>query len=107
MLPRTIVLLVMGNSAVSGNKLLAEGVLQLKRRLPPGWAVELNRPAGKDTALDGYVRLRAPDRRVGRLAVETKERLDPRGVAELAAWRSRWSRDRLVGPRALPEPLHS
>jgi len=71
---------------ISDNKLLRKGLEELQQRLPSDWTVELtesSRNVSRET--DGYVHIVSPDRRVARMAVEVKSRLEPRGVILLAA----------------------
>lgn len=71
------------NMATSDNKLARAALQGLRDRLPAGWKVELG-PAASP-AVDGYVRVAAPDRRSARLPIEIKRRLEPRAVVELVA----------------------
>jgi len=77
------------NVTILDNKLMDEGVRALQRRLPFGWKVDLVRGPKTAREIDGHLRVTAPDRQVARLPVETRRRLEPRGVLELAAKYSR------------------
>lgn len=64
----------------SDNKLLREGLQELRRRLPPGWSAnEQARAASRANTVE----ITAPDRRSGSLALEARARLDPKGVRPL------------------------
>ena len=70
------------NMTLLGNSFLRDGVGALRERLPSGWLVDrATAPKGIDTC----IRITAPDKKSGLLAVETKRRLEPRGVLELIA----------------------
>ena len=74
--------------AVSDNMLIREGLQELRRRLPPGWAASEPRASATGTTVE----VAAPDRRVGTFALEARPRLDPKGVRPLV--------ESLVGSRA-------
>jgi hypothetical protein len=74
------------NTAIIGNRLLRDGLRELRRRLPSGWTVELAGRASRDGSFaDGRLTVKSSDKKVGRLAIEAKNRLEPRGVLDLAA----------------------
>ena len=93
----------MGNNAISSNKLLHMGLQVLRDRLPSGWTLELLLEKNT-TPIDGYYRMTTPNGEVGRLAVEAKQRLEPRGVVELAARFREFSGDE---PRIIVSPYLS
>ena len=66
------------------NKLLRASVEALRERLPVGWTVEIAAFPARDDGSDAVFVVRAPDGGAGRLAVEAKRRLEPRGAVELA-----------------------
>jgi hypothetical protein len=74
----------MRNNNISGNKLLREALRALRRRLPSGWEADLESESGASD-VNHYFRVAAPNRNMGRLAVDVKRRLEPRGVIELEA----------------------
>jgi hypothetical protein len=81
----------MRNNAISDNRVLREALQVFRGRLPPDWKADLESKPNA-SAVDAYFRVAAPNRKVGRLAVEVKRRLEPRGVVELAARRNALSR---------------
>lgn len=103
LLPQSILLPNMGNNDNSGNKLLRMGLQSLRERLPTGWALVLL-PETSTSPVDGYYQVTAPNRDTGRLAVEAKRRLEPRGVVELAARFREFSGDE---PRIIVSPYLS
>jgi hypothetical protein len=72
---------VMRNGASNGTPRVRRAAEALRRRLPPGWIVEL-RPEGGG---DGLLTLRAPDARRARLELVSRKRVLPRDVAHLVA----------------------
>ncbi len=65
------------------NKLLRDGLYELGERLPSKWRADLaTGPNSND--ITAYIRVTAPDRKTGLLAVETRRRLEPREVIEFA-----------------------
>src|ERR1051325_10322324 len=78
LLHRTTVLHETRNMAFTDNNVIRTGLRELQRRLPPGWS--LGEAVFGKGPVDARARLRAPDRRTGSLAIEAKERLDPKGV---------------------------
>ena len=81
------------NMYVSNNILIRDGLRELRRRLPPGWAA--SEPDGSTTA--ATVEIASPDLRVGVLGLEARPRLDPKGVGPLV--------QSLVGSREAATPL--
>lgn len=73
--------------ASADNKLLREALRALRNSLPPGWLLGESRPPSGRAATDATVKLTAPDRSSGWLAVEAKRNLDPRSVSALEALR--------------------
>jgi len=73
---------VVRNMTYSDNILVRDGLRELERRLPSGWRVGKPEPARKP--IDAITRLTAPDRRTGRIALDARTRLDPKGVLHLA-----------------------
>ena len=70
------------NMALLGNSVFREGVNALRNCLPSDWSVDRTAaPKG----VDAYIRITAPDKKSGLLAVEAKRSLEPRGVFELKA----------------------
>ncbi|MCA9575450.1 MAG: hypothetical protein R3B40_25610 [Polyangiales bacterium] len=67
---------------VSGNKLGREALVQLSRRLPPGWRVGEPVVTARGLA-DFTVELIAPSGDRGVTSVQVKARLDPKGVRSL------------------------
>lgn len=61
--------------------LLREGLRQLQSRLPSGWRV--SEPQAAASPIDGTAKLTAPDRRVRRIALQAKRRLDPKSVLQV------------------------
>jgi len=67
------------------NILLRRGLRELQRRLPGGWdAVVDKAPRTRPKWAAAVLHVTAPDGRSGAFAVETRKRLEPRGVGELA-----------------------
>ena len=66
------------------NKLVADGLQEIRRRLPEGWKLEEQRGRTRG-ARDTYARIVAPDRRSASLAVEARRQLDPRAALGLLA----------------------
>jgi hypothetical protein len=85
-LSQDTVLLEMRNTAISDNKTLRDALQAFRQPLPSGWEAELVSERNSSSA-DAYFRVTAPNRKVGRLAVEAKRRLEPRGVIDLVARR--------------------
>jgi hypothetical protein len=81
MLPRYKLLPESRNMPIKDNILLRDGLRELERRLPPGWSVSELRPAA--SPIDAVAEVVAPDRRAGPVALETRARLDPKGVLAL------------------------
>lgn len=71
------------NYPSSDNSLVSDGLRELRRRLPAGWRVGNARNG--PLPFDATVELRAPDGAAGRIVLEAKARLDPRGVLAVAA----------------------
>lgn len=71
------------NMAFADNGLVAAAIETLRRRLPGGWKVISAR--GRSARPDGSVEVRATDGSTGRLVIEAKARLEPRGVDAIAA----------------------
>ena len=59
------------------NNLPRQALERLRERLPADWRVSLSQPRSR---IDAILEVTAPDKRKARLRVETKKRLDPRGV---------------------------
>lgn len=72
----------MRNSAPVDNKLIREGLRELRTRLPPGWSVSEPKKSHR-MPLDATVEITAPDRRRGSITVAARARLDPKGVRPL------------------------
>lgn len=89
--------------AVSDNTLIREGLKELRRRLPPGWAASEPRASATATTVD----VAAPDDRVGTFALEARPRLDPKGVRPLveSLVGALATATSLVGARATATPL--
>jgi len=69
------------------NEIIKSGLSELRKRLPSGWAVDLDDSMTYSKISpqpDGFFRVKSPDGRETMLLVEAKRRLDPRGVLELA-----------------------
>lgn len=71
----------MRNGGSSGTSRARLAVEALRRRLPPGWVVEL-RPEGSG---DGLLTLQGPDGRRAKLRVVSRKRMLPRDVAHFMA----------------------
>lgn len=71
------------NMATLDNMLIREGLRELRRRLPTGWAAREPTLEPRSTSADATIELAAPDGRVGLLSFETRARLDPKGVLPL------------------------
>ncbi|MBA3404861.1 MAG: hypothetical protein H0U13_09300 [Gemmatimonadaceae bacterium] len=85
----------MRNNVFSDNKRLEEGRRILSERLPDGWRVELEK--GAKPSVGARLRIIAPDRSQRTVVIETKGKLDPRGVSEIEnQFRSLGADDRLV-----------
>lgn len=88
MLLEIIMLHAMRNTVTLDNSLLREAIRELRRRLPSGWGVSEPVVDTRTAAVDATIEITAPDGRVGRIALEVRSRLDPKGVravVELAA----------------------
>ncbi|MCC6812241.1 MAG: hypothetical protein IT381_32770 [Deltaproteobacteria bacterium] len=70
----------------SDNTLVRDAVRALQQRLPPGWEAEARAPKGD---VDAFVRLTAPNQLSGLIALEARQRLDPKAVVLLADQLSR------------------
>lgn len=77
------------------NKLIREGLRELRRRLPPGW--NAGEPTRAAPLVDATVEITASDRRSGSLALEARARLAPKDVRPLV--------DALDGQRASATPV--
>jgi hypothetical protein len=71
------------NYASSDNTGVSDALRELQRRLPEGWRVGEARVQTR--RFDATVELKAPDGTAGRIVLEAKEHLDPRGVLAVAA----------------------
>lgn len=71
----------MRNRAISSNTIVQEGLRVLGQRMPPDWEVQA--PPAKEKAGGVSVRLSAPDGRAILLAVEVRQRPNPRDVVIL------------------------
>ena len=69
------------NMTRTDNKLVRQGLQELRRRLPPTWTA--GEPIGAASPVDATVEITAPDRRSGSLALEARSRLDPKDVRSL------------------------
>ena len=77
--PHTAMFRMMRNDASSGTKGSRAAANALRRRLPPGWSVELRAGSNGDELLT----LRASDGRRAKLTVVSRKRVLPRDVAHL------------------------
>jgi hypothetical protein len=85
MLPQSILLHKMRNTAYLDNKLISKAIDELGARLPANWRMEVEfEPARSDRALDALLRLCAPDGTCGTLILEAKNRIEPRAVSKIA-----------------------
>jgi hypothetical protein len=68
------------------NELLDKGFATLEARLPPGWQAVLRAGSSdrQDAAYDAEIRITASDRRRARVAVQVKDRVEPRDALRLA-----------------------
>ena len=69
--------------AFTDNRLILAAIESLRRRLPVGWKAIPRR--GRSAPPDAIVEIRAADGSAGRLVIEARTRLEPRGVDAIAA----------------------
>jgi hypothetical protein len=72
------------NKALLGN-LVRDGLSVLREHLPPDWAIEFGSQAAAHAARRSNVRVSAPDGRSASMAVEIRQRMNPRDVLALVA----------------------
>jgi hypothetical protein len=89
----------MRNGTSTGTASGRKAVDAVRRRLPPGWAVDL-RPGGDGD--DELLTVRSPDGRRAKLKVVSRRRVLPRDVAHLVAQPSRAGGRLLVAPFLSP-----
>jgi hypothetical protein len=70
------------NMQTPDNMLIRDGLRELQRRLPSGWSV--GEPLSSMSPVEAVADVTAPDRRRGRLSLEARTHLDPKGVLQLA-----------------------
>lgn len=85
MLLQTIMLHDMRNTGNSSNSLVREGLRVLRQRLPPDWVLESPPQSVSDSGGRTSVRVSGPDGRSTSIAIEVRQRLNPRDVLALAA----------------------
>jgi hypothetical protein len=78
-----------GNTILSGNKLIAGILPRLAKRLPSGWqAVSVKsgrKRLGVSSDIDAILKVRGPGNATGSVVVEAKARIEPKDVDYLAA----------------------
>ena len=77
-----------GNAVLSENILMAKALDIVRERLPFGWTAVFENTQRSEAHHDVVIRLSAPDGREGVLAVEVKQRLDPRRSHGLVSMRT-------------------
>lgn len=73
------------NMYLQDNMTIREGLRVLQRRLPRGWTVGGAEQAPAKSQVDAVVEITAPDQRTALLALEAKDRLDPKVARTLIA----------------------
>lgn len=97
------------NMVDSGNKLVLRGLRLLRSRLPAGWSVNQSPRVAGSSSLDAILKITSPDRRTGKIVLQTRTKLDPRRVQLLVQDLKRVTRrgTPLVLARYLGEPTRA
>lgn len=74
---------VIGNSSISGNSLIQDGLRLLEARLPSGWGVRALKTTQPSAAIDATAEIHAPDERRTILSIEAKSRVTPKTATDL------------------------
>ena len=83
MLSHIILLCSMRNKPNLDNGLLRQGLQRLSRQLPPAWRADISGRPGSTSRAYPRIKITAPDGTTGLIAVETRQHLEPRDVADL------------------------
>lgn len=79
------IMLCMARNKASRDNIIRDGLSQLRRSLPPDWAIEFGSQAAADVARRPSVRVSAPDGRSASMAIEARQRMNPRDALALVA----------------------
>ena len=76
---------IVGNMTISDNSLIRRIAERLAARLPPGWRLSEGPSRARAGPTDALLTITSPTQKMASLFVETKSRLEPREVDDLAA----------------------
>lgn len=77
------VLPMFGNTALSDNTLIRDGLRRLVARLPPGWGINVVSASRPSDGIDATAEIRAPDKRRATLGIEAKSRITPKSATDV------------------------